>query len=409
INSKRSMLVTNTDDDTIVINPKGIIERKIQIDEFENEINLEEGERLDLELNVELEEDVEFIKIDVVYDQSVITIVKQEEKEQPISISGMKTWKLKRERKESFKYLGNSKIVQGTSEYFPKENFKENLQIEKYIIENNIMHCTILEEKYKIIELDVDSRIKEAYKNLISYYKVNDCIPSLAYYDVDLVNISKNYINTILEVFEDIKNGKVLSKERLNIAKVGTIHRIDKEEELFLTPLHPVNVAYQLMINNVIGDEEVKEGILKLLGSKYLMPYIYKGKNSLYKVVDQRHSPEWTYYVDHDMSRYKGSRDYVSKLTKEKINEFIEHFTYLFRDISKSVMKIKLINLGDCKEVLLGIFDYYIKKLGKGEEINNLISIDIYIYGDKSIINSFEEIAFYNSINDIKKHFNVNL
>ncbi|HBF4286144.1 DNA phosphorothioation-dependent restriction protein DptH [Clostridioides difficile] len=409
INSKRSMLVTNTDDDTIVINPKGIIERKIQIDEFENEINLEEGERLDLELNVELEEDVEFIKIDVVYDQSVITIVKQEEKEQPISISGMKTWKLKRERKESFKYLGNSKIVQGTSEYFPKENFKENLQIEEYIIENNIMHCTILEEKYKIIELDVDSRIKEAYKNLISYYKVNDCIPSLAYYDVDLVNISKNYINTILEVFEDIKNGKVLSKERLNIAKVGTIHRIDKEEELFLTPLHPVNVAYQLMINNVIGDEEVKEGILKLLGSKYLMPYIYKGKNSLYKVVDQRHSPEWTYYVDHDMSRYKGSRDYVSKLTKEKINEFIEHFTYLFRNISKSVMKIKLINLGDCKEVLLGIFDYYVKKLGKGEEINNLISIDIYIYGDKSIINSFEEIAFYNSINDIKKHFNVNL
>ena len=73
------------------------------------------------------------------------------------------------------------------------------------------------------------------------------------------------------------------------------------------------------MINNMIEDEEVEENILKLLSSRYLIPYLYKDKDSLYKVVDQNHSPEWTYYVDHKMSRYKGSRDYVSKLTREKV------------------------------------------------------------------------------------------
>ena len=63
---------------------------------------------------------------------------------------------------------------------------------------------------------------------------------------------------------------------------------------------------------------------------------------------------------------------------------------------------MKLINLGDCKEALFGIFDYYIEKLNKGEDINNLISIDVYIYGEKNTINAFEEIAFYNSMKILK-------
>src|SRR5699024_717844 len=188
---------------------------------------------------------------------------------------------------------------------------------------------------------------------------------------------------------------EVLSKEQRNIGKLGTIYRLDGDKEILLTPLHPINVSYQLMINNMIDDEEVEESILKLLSSRYLMPYIYKEKDSLYKVVDQNHSPEWTYYVDHKMSRYKGSRDYVSKLTREKLEEFIDHFTYLFRNLNKSKIKIKLINLGDCKEALLGIFDYYIRKLNKGGDISNLISIDVYIYGEKNAINAFEEISFY--------------
>ena len=73
----------------------------------------------------------EFVKIDITYNDSVISIAKEEEKERPTIISGMKIWKLKRENQESFKYLNNNKIAQGTSEYFAKEDFKENLEIEK--------------------------------------------------------------------------------------------------------------------------------------------------------------------------------------------------------------------------------------------------------------------------------------
>ena len=60
------------------------------------------------------------------------------------------------------------------------------------------------------------------------------------------------------------------------------------------------------------------------------MPYLYKEKDVLYKVVDQNHSPEWTYYVDHKMSRYKGSKDYVSKLAREKLDEFIDITLHIY-------------------------------------------------------------------------------
>src|SRR5699024_957437 len=129
---------------------------------------------------------------------SIISISKEEEKERPTIISGMKIWKLKRENQESFKYLNNNKIAQGTSEFFAKEDFKENLEIEKNIIEENAMHYTLSGDTFEKIDLEVDYKVKEAYENLINYYKVNNLLPSLAYYDIDLVNISKDYINSIL-------------------------------------------------------------------------------------------------------------------------------------------------------------------------------------------------------------------
>ncbi|MGL4912623.1 MAG: DNA phosphorothioation-dependent restriction protein DptH, partial [Romboutsia sp.] len=409
IKSKLKMLVTNTDDSKVVLNPKGIIEAKEYITQLENSVVLDMDEKMELFFDVKMEDDSDFITVDINYNNSIISIAKEEEKERPTIISGMRIWKLKRENQESFKYLSNNKIAQGTSEYFAKEDFKDNLEIEKDVVEDNVMHYTLVGDTFEKVELEIDYKVKEAYENLINYYKVNNLLPSLSYYDIDLVNISKDYINSVLDVFENIQNEEVLSKEQRNIGKLGTIYRLDGDKEILLTPLHPINVSYQLMVNNMIDDEEVEDSILKLLSSRHLMPYLYKEKDSLYKVVDQRHSPEWTYYVDHKMSRYKGSRDYVSKLTREKLDEFIEHFTYLFRNLSNSKINIKLINLGDCKEALLGIFDYYTRKLNKGEDINNLISIDVYIYGDKKNINAFEEIAFYDSIEDIKNHFNINL
>lgn len=409
IKNNKKMIVYNTNEERLVLNEYGVAGETEYINSIENYINLEIDEKKELIFNSEVEDELGFVKININYNGSIINLAKEEEKERAITITGFKIWKLKREKQESFKYLSNNKIVQGTREYFAKEDFKENLEIEEKIIENSAMHYTYCDNEYKEEYLNINSKVKESYKNLIEYYRVNELLPSLAYYNDELIEICKDYINNIKMVLDNINNDEVLSKEERDLFKLGTVYNLDGEKEVLLTPLHPINIAYQLMINEMIGNEEVDDDILKLLSSRYLLPYIYKNNETLYKVMDQNHSPEWTYYVDYKMNRYKGSRDYVSKLTREKINEFIEHFTYLFRKKGESKLSIKLINLGDCKEVLIGIFDYYVKKLNSGEDIKNIVPINVYIYGEKHTINSFEELSFYNNVEEIKKHFNINL
>ena len=49
--------------------------------------------------------------------------------------------------------------------------------------------------------------------------------------------------------------------------------------------------------------------------------------------MEQQHTPEWKYYVDEKLPRYKSSRDFVAKLVNEKIEEFTTHFKYMFDNV----------------------------------------------------------------------------
>lgn len=409
IKGKEKFILSNTDEDKIIINPSKSNNNDEYISELNNTITLNEDETANLIFITRIDDDVNYVKVDINYNGSIISIAKEEEKDRPTVVTGIKIWKLKREKKENFRYLSNNKIAQGTIEYFAKEDFKQNIEFEKRIIEEGGIYYSLNDEKLNLEELDIDEGLKSNYNKLIEFYRVNGLIPSLTYYNEDLISISKSYVNKFIEVLNKINREEVLSKNQKNLTKVGRIDKLDGDKEIILTPLHPLNVAYQLLLNKELKDEEIVDDILKSLNSKYLMPYIYNENSNLYKIVDQRHSPEWTYYVDYKISRYKGSRDFVSKLTREKVEEFIDHFSYLFKYNKDSKLKIKLINLGDCKEVLVGLYDYYVKSLNKNIDINDLISIDVYIYGDKNITNAFEEISFYDYIEDIKNHFGINI
>ncbi|WP_053069645.1 helicase HerA domain-containing protein [Clostridium novyi] len=175
-----------------------------------------------------------------------------------------------------------------------------------------------------------------------------------------------------------------------------------------LTPLHPLNISYQLHINEEINNESIHDEIIKKFTSTYLLPYILDDDSSLYIPMEQHHSPEWKYYVDETLPRYKSSRDFVSKLVHEKIEEFVGHFKYMFNMGSNAPIRINLMNTGDSKEILQGIFKYYIKQL-KGNKTRNVLPIELFIYSKDTITNAFEEVAFNDNINDLKETYGLDL
>ncbi|WP_242987703.1 DNA phosphorothioation-dependent restriction protein DptH [Anaerobacterium chartisolvens] len=411
INFKDKTIVTRLNENVLVIRPGGVSEIEEVLEKVDNTIEIfDDNQTVKLIRNIgQINDESEYIDINLKYINTIIPIAIHEESIKPILVTGVSVWKLKRELQESFIYKGENKLIQGTREYFAKEEYKKNIEKEKNIIESEGLFYFETYDGLIAEEITIDAQMEDSYRNLVRYYKSKNLLPSLTFMDDTLLDLSTQYVQQYLDLINDVENGQTLTTEQINLMKLGTIYRTVEEKEILLTPLHPLNVAYQVVLNQTIGNEEVSEEILNKLGPNNLLPYIYREKDKLYKAIEQSHSPEWNYYVSDKMLRYKGSRDFVSKLVREKIDEFIEHFSYLFTITKDCAIKINLINLGDCKEIIQGIFEFYIKQLKKNSNAEDLINIQLYIYGDDKSHNAFEEISFYQDTQLIKDEFSINL
>lgn len=407
---KDNYISINTNDSEIVFNEFKENNVTYEIDTNNDVINLEEDEKLTIKIsdNFEYENDSDIARFNLKINNEIIPIGVEGTNEKISAIEGFKVWKLKREKSCDFRIIGDNKLQHGTKEYFTRDEFRKNLEIEKQIIDLGGIAFTEDSEGLIIDDIDIDNEVKIAYENILEYYRISNKLPSLSYLSDRLSELYEKFIKVYINALNNIDEGSYLTKKEKQLFKIGTIKREIGENELLFTPLHPLNIAYQLHLNNEVNENETEESILKKFTSTYLLPYIIDEDDKLYIPIEQQHSPEWKYYVDEKLPRYKSSRDFVSKLVTEKIEEFVGHFKYMFDMGNNAPIRINLINTGDSKEILQGIFKYYIKQLRKSE-VDKVLPIDLFIYSDKSITNAFEEVAFNEDIESLKEIYNLDL
>lgn len=409
INKKYSYISINTNESDIVFNEYASTSKIHELSDNYDNIQISEDERLTLNIsdNFEYENDSDLIKFKLNINNCTIPfgVIGTSEKIAPIE--GLKVWKLKREKKCDFKLIGENKLQHGTKEYFTRDEFRKNLQLEKQIIEMEGLYFIDTNDGLENVDLELNDEVKETYNNIIKHFNSSNKLPSLTYLEEDIKNLYSEFIKIYIRELNKIEEKEYLNREQKNLFKIGSIKREIEDKELMLTPLHPLNIAYQLQINEEIQDEAMEYEVIKKFTSTYLLPYINVGEDKLYIPMEQNHSPEWKYYVDEKLPRYKSSRDFVSKLVNEKIEEFVDHFKYLFNMGSNAPIRINLINTGDSKEILQGIFKYYIKQLkARNKEV---LPIDLFIYSNKNITNAFEEVAFSDNIKDLKETYGLDL
>ncbi len=380
-----------------------------EIEKNSDLINLEEDKRLIINIkdSFEYENDSEFVRVNLKIGNDILPIGIEGTTERITSIEGIKVWKYKREHQSDFTMIGENKLQHGMKDYFTREDFRRNLELEKQIIDLQGMYFEESIEGLVSEDLDICDDVKEAYYNILNYYKTSSKLPSLAYLDNELKELYEKFINIYISSLNEIREEEYLTKKEKNLFKIGVIHRYIGDRETVFTPLHPLNIAYQLHINDEIKNESITDEAIKKLSSTYLLPYINLD-DKLFIPVEQYHSPEWKYYVDQSLPRYKSSRNFVSKLVNEKIEEFVDHFSYIFNMGEGAALKINLINTGDSKEILQGIVKYYVRQLRKNQD-GMILPIDLYIYSDKNITNAFEEVAFSDDINNIKEIYELDL
>ena len=411
VKKKEQYISVNTNDSSITFNEfaEGNI-TNYEIDSNNDVINIENDEKLTVKIseNFEYENDSDLARFNLKIGNELVPIGMVGTTEKIVPIEGFKVWKLKREKSSDFKLIGDNKLQHGTREYFTRDEFRKNLELEKQIINLEGLSFIDTVDGLEAIDLDLNSDVKKAYCNILEYYRISKKLPSLTYLNDDLKSLYDDFINAYIKALNNIEEGSYLTQSEKNLFKIGTIKREVEDRELIFTSLHPLNIAYQLHLLNCIDDETMADEVLKKFTSTYLLPYIVDENDKLYIPMEQQHTPEWKYYVDENLPRYKSSRDFVSKLVNEKLDEFVGHFKYMFEMGNNAPIRINLINTGDSKEILQGIFKYYIKQL-KGDKAKEVLPMDLFIYSNKNITNVFEEVAFNENINKLKEIYNLDL
>lgn len=397
-----SAIRINTEEDDVEFNQHGSNRKIVKITENGQIVTMEEDDCLSVSISEEYpyEEDNEDVHFSISTTNFVIPIIKAFASEKPTVIQGMKLWYLKRIKQCSFEMQGDNSLILGTKKYYARDEFRKSLELEKkyielsspFAIENNSG------QSLETVDIKLPLIVEQAFNNLVEYFKKNKSIPSLMYVGQELESLYIKYLNAISGEIDAIREGAYLSEEERNLFCLGTIKRNYGDHEILLTPLHPINVAYQLFVNeqDIDGLEDEEVGLLRKFQQTALLPYInldiYSKEKKVYLPVEQIHSPEWKIYVEDDIPRYKGSKDFVSKLVSEKIREFIEHFSYLFSAESGTPIRINLINTGDCREIAQGIVKYYAHELNnkKGKKV---IPIQVTMYAKTKMDNAFEQMS----------------
>lgn len=328
-------------------------------------------------------------------------------------ITGKRLLRDKYSKKQSFTFSGNMHMHRDSYEYFAKGNLLRELKLEKQIVNEQIIAGSIknLNTSEEIViedrGLEVAETVKTAYTEFLALIRKKKTLPSLLYLKDDLLEKAKCYIDSFINYYEDLNNGVSLTPEQINTALIGSIV-IGKNEEVWLSPLHPLNVAYQLSLIDETGFDNAGDIILDRLSSTNLFPYL-KINEKNYKVSDQSSSLEWNYYAPIENKKYRGSRKFIPKLVEDKIEEYVSHFKYLFDEIDNYHLKINLINMGDCSEVFQGVAQYYMHFVNRNPNYDNLLHIEVNVYGDGLATNKFISLKNYDDLKQTLGDMNLSI
>ncbi len=321
----------------------------------------------------------------------IVPIQIQDEPVKPVLLTGVALFKKKYAETKSLEYK-SGKIITGTEEFYGTDQLKKYLSYEELFIKNKWFAMTDDVNGLKELSINIDDKVKCAYLAFIDVLNKKRTLPSMAYYSDELYEAADLYVKAVEEVLHNIISGQSLSQEQNDILMLGCIVRNLDNTIIEMSPLHPLNVLYQLTLAHESGVGDVREMLVERLSPLYLLPYIKDSRKELYHAVEQKDSPEWRIYAPFTDKRYQGTRNYVQKLICDKINAYRGYFSFLFEDIGNPQICINLVNMGDCREVFRGIVLFYIREL-KEKSINELLSFNINIYSDDRIANEFSLLA----------------
>lgn len=280
-------------------------------------------------------------------------------------------------------YVGGDVIVDGQPRAI-YSYWKKYLDWEQAFIMNGCSHINCVynelteehECEYEMLSLPYS--VQAALNQLYEYYKNHETVPSLCPMDDELRNLFKTYWQSIVDTIQNIPNSRCMLKEEYFLTKLGIVSEPDK---IYLSPFHPILVAYALEYDSQYDTKEDSKFAKKLLSPFYLLPYIFVNNSALRPYTDKELSEirNWLSYEGVNSKQQERTNDITTKMVWTKMQAFIRHFKYLFQDKDCPII-ISTIGITDDTNVIKGLLEFIKREYGNGvqkielhEYVNNLM------------------------------------
>lgn len=240
----------------------------------------------------------------------------------------------------------------------------------------------------------IDNDLFQAYTSLFDYCQSRNTLPSLLSWGEDFRAIITYLINSYIALLEQAEIDKVVPSNLKQALNIGLVKRKDSE---LISPFHPLVLSYYLSLTNQFAADAIfaKENdtdvsykylpkvTIDRLNPRGLIPYLYDKNNEFSHVNVCKDNSFWLEAIPHEQSQY----EFVTKLVKEKINEFQTAFSDLFDNHEQCKLMINSVNQGNCSELFLGIVDYF------KDNLDSASFVHVNIYDNELMLNSFDVFA----------------
>ncbi|KXI29578.1 DNA phosphorothioation-dependent restriction protein DptH [Paraglaciecola hydrolytica] len=250
-----------------------------------------------------------------------------------------------------------------------------------------------------------DNNLYLAYSELYDFCKARNSLPSLLSWGPIFRAIVSNLVNSYLALLDNIAPDTVLPPALKQVLNIGLVKKKDCE---LISPFHPIVLVYYLSLTNQFQDDltfaenEESEASFKFLpkvtlnrlNPRGLIPYLYDKENEFSHVNVFDLNAFWLEAIPHEKSQY----EFVTKLVKEKINEFQTAYKDLFSNHEQSKLILNSVNQGICHELFLGVVGYF------KDNLDNASFVHVNLYDKELVLNSFDVFA-ESTNNDSLKEF----
>lgn len=341
-----------------------------------------------------LQEDEKNIRFTIVTPRFEIPIEVADEVLKTIPINGRMLWEKKRSIQSSFLTDQEAKRVE--IDNLPFVTFAEDrpfLVMEFAWIKTRVRQASIKFNELIPEQLVLPEAVEKTYDAFLDSIEQAGTIPSLLYYTDAILEKAEAYIESYIEAIENIRDQQIMTNEERGLFHLGNAR---DEQVIFMTPFSPLNVAYQLQIMKESKGEAIDSNILNRLHAVYTLPYLVSYEGKLFKPTTDSRLPEWHAFLPSEEVTVGETNTYLAQVVEEKLDQFCDHYDFLFSLDPKAAILLNVINIPNDKELLRGIVAWLKKQIKETNSLSGLRPIEVVSYRQ-----DFDGYSAFDELNDM--------